>query len=69
LLFKTDEETRVNLLKEGPYSIGLPKESPDRIGQFMGYQIVKQHMEAEEISLKKLVEMPYNELLQKYKVN
>jgi hypothetical protein len=68
MLFKTDEETRVNLLKEGPYSIGLPKESPDRIGQFMGYQIVKQYMEDEEISLKKLVEMPYNELLQKYKV-
>jgi hypothetical protein len=68
MLFKTDEETRINLLKEGPYSIGLPKESPDRIGQFMGYKIVKQYMEEEEISLKKLVEMPYNELLQKYKV-
>jgi hypothetical protein len=68
LLFKTDEETRINLLKEGPYSIGLPKESPDRIGQFMGYKIVKQFMEEEEISLEKLVAMPYNELLQKYKV-
>jgi uncharacterized protein YjaZ len=34
----------------------------------MGYQIVKQYMEDEEISLEKLVEMPYNELLQKYKV-
>ncbi len=69
MLFKTDEETRINLLKEGPYSIGLPKESPDRIGQFMGYKIVKQFMEEEEISLEKLVAMPYNELLQKYKVN
>lgn len=68
LLFKTDEETRINLLKEGPYSIGLPKESPDRIGQFMGYKIVKQYMDEEEISLEKLVAMPYNELLQKYKV-
>ena len=68
LLFKTDEETRINLLKEGPYSIGLPKESPDRIGQFMGYKIVKQYMDDEEISLEKLVAMPYNELLQKYKV-
>jgi len=69
LLFKTDEETRVNLLKEGPYSIGLPKESPDRIGQFIGYKIVKQYMESEEISLQELVKIPYNELLQKYKVN
>lgn len=68
LLFKTDEETRINLLKEGPYSIGLPKESPDRIGQFMGYKIVKQFMEEEEVSLEKLVAMPYNKLLQKYKV-
>jgi hypothetical protein len=69
MLFKTDEESRVNLLKEGPYSIGLPKESPDRIGQFMGYRIVNQYMDEEEISLEKLVKMPYNVLLQKYKVN
>jgi len=69
ILFKTDEETRINLLKEGPYSIGLPQESPDRIGQFLGYKIVKQYVENNSITLGDLVNKSYNEILQKYKVN
>ncbi len=67
LLFKTDEETRVHLLNEGPFSIGLPKESPDRIGQFMGYLIVSNYAMEKKIELNKLLEVPYNEILQSYK--
>ncbi len=66
MLFKTDEETRVNLLKEGPFSIGLPEESPDRMGQYMGFKIVQSYMESEEISLEELLDKSYNEILQKY---
>lgn len=66
MLFKTDEETRVNLLKEGPFSIGLPEESPDRMGQYMGFKIVQSYMESEEISLDELLNKSYNEILQKY---
>ncbi len=69
VLFKIDEETRVNLLNEGPFSIGLPEESPDRMGQFIGYRIVSSFMENSEISLNELVKLPYNEILQKYKPN
>lgn len=69
VLFKIDEETRMNLLKEGPYTIGLPEESPDRIGQYMGYKIVSNYMNQNEISLEKLVKTPYNEILQKYKID
>lgn len=69
VLFKIDEETRMNLLKEGPHSIGLPQESPDRMGQFMGFQIVKSYMEDHDISLPELVKLPYNEILQKYKLD
>ncbi len=69
VLFKIDEETRMNLLKEGPYTIGLPEESPDRIGQYMGYKIVSNYMNQNEISLEKLVNTPYNEILQKYKID
>ncbi len=68
VLFKIDEETRMNLLKEGPYTTGLPEESPDRIGQFMGYQIVSNYMNEKEISLKELIKIPYNEILQNYKL-
>ncbi len=69
VLFKIDEETRVNLLNEGPFSIGLPEESPDRLGQFMGYRIVTKFMEDSEITLDELIKLPYNEILQKYKPN
>lgn len=67
ILFKIDEETRINLLNEGPFSIGLPEESPDRMGQFMGYKIVSKYMEASEKSINDLIKTPYNEILQKYK--
>ncbi|MEN9302651.1 MAG: hypothetical protein RL264_1080 [Bacteroidota bacterium] len=67
MLFKTDEETRVHLLNEGPFTIGLPDESPDRIGQFMGYTIVKKYCEENEPTLKELIALPYNTLLQSYK--
>jgi len=66
LLFKTDEETRMNLLHEGPFTIGLPQESPDRMGRFMGYMIVKQYMENNDISPNQLMSVPYNKILQKY---
>ena len=69
LLFKTDEETRMNFLHEGPFTTGLPAESPDRMGRFMGYVIVKQYMENNDISPKELISMPYNKILQKYQAN
>jgi hypothetical protein len=66
-LFKTDEKTRSNLLNEGPFTGGLPEESPDRLGQFLGWRIVKQYMENHSISLSQLNKITYNELLQNYK--
>jgi hypothetical protein len=68
LLFKTDQELNMNLLNEGPYSIGLPQESPDRMGRFLGYQIVKQYIDAEQPSIQELINKPYNQILQKYQV-
>ena len=67
LLFKTDEKTRSNLLNEGPFTGGLPEESPDRLGQFMGWRIVHQYMENHDISIAELNKKSYNELLQNYK--
>jgi hypothetical protein len=68
LLYKTDEKTRMNLLHEGPFTIGLPKESPDRMGRFMGYRIVCQYMENQEVDLQTLLQTPYHQILQKYEV-
>ena len=67
LLFKTDEKTRSNLLNEGPFTSGLPEESPDRLGQFLAWRIVHQYMETHDISIAELNKKSYNELLQNYK--
>ena len=67
LLFKTDEKTRSNLLNEGPFTGGLPEESPDRLGQFLAWRIVHQYMETHDISIAELNKKSYNELLQNYK--
>lgn len=67
LLFNTNEDPKQSLLKEGPFSIGLPDNSPDRMGQFLGFQIVSQYMESEDKSLEELVDIPYNKILKTYK--
>ena len=67
-LFKTDQELNMNLLNEGPYTIGLPQESTDRMGRFLGYRIVKQYIEANEPSISALLQTPYHQILKKYEV-
>ncbi len=67
LLFKTDEKTKTNLMKEGPFTSGLPDDSPDRLGQFLGWRIIKQYMDNHKISLAELNKISYNEILQNYK--
>ena len=69
LLFKTDQKTRTNLLNEGPFTSGLPNESPDRLGQFLAWRIVHQYMANHKISIAELSKKSYNELLQNYKAN
>lgn len=66
MLFKTDEESKLNLLHEGPFTIGLPDKSPDRMGVYLGYSIVSQYMNNNDISLKQLINLPYNTILQGY---
>lgn len=67
-LFKSDQELLMNLLNEGPYTIGLPQESPDRMGRFLGYRMVKQYIEANSPSIPNLLKTPYHQILKKYEV-
>jgi hypothetical protein len=67
-LFKTDQELIMNFLNEGPYTIGLPQESPDRMGRFLGYRMVKQYIDANEPSIPALLKTPYHQILKKYEV-
>lgn len=69
LLFKTDLRIRTNFLNEGPTTVGLSTESPDRIGQFLGYRIVKGYMSKNKaLSLQELIETKYNTILQTYEI-
>lgn len=67
LLFKTDERNTKNMLYEGPFTAGLPEKGPDRLGQHLGWQIVKNYMENSKTTFEELINTPYNEILQSYK--
>lgn len=68
LLFKNDERDKANMLKEGPFTIGLPEKGPDRLGQYLGWRIVQKFMDKNDISLEQLIKTPYNEILQAYEI-
>lgn len=70
LLFKIDEKTTINMINEGPFTPGLPDQnSPDRLGQFIGWRMVHSYMEQYDISLEELLKLPYNEILQEYEID
>ncbi|MEX1190890.1 MAG: hypothetical protein WEA99_02885 [Brumimicrobium sp.] len=69
-LFENNDRDKANFLNEGPQTIGLPEESPDRMGQFIGYQMVKGYMSKNKaLSLQKLLEEDYNSILQTYEID
>ena len=66
LLFDSNEKNRAYLLNNGPYTIGLPEESPDRMGQFLGYKIVLNYLQNNDIELNKLLDIDYKTILKSY---
>jgi len=70
MLFQLNERNEMNMLGPGPKTPGLPKEgAPDRLGQFLGWQMVKSYMDNNDITLAELAELSYNQILQEYKVD
>lgn len=69
LLFKIDERTTNNMVGEGPFTPGLPdQESPDRLGQFLGYRMVKNYMNNNEITVEEMLKLSYNDILQAFEI-
>ncbi|MCO5269200.1 MAG: hypothetical protein M9897_09925 [Brumimicrobium sp.] len=69
MLFSNNLQTKMNFLNEGPKTVGLPDSSPDRIGQFIGYRIVKNYMlKNKSLSLQQLLKTKYNKILQTYEI-
>ena len=44
-LYANDEIVKARFLKDAPFTSGLSKESPGKLGWFVGWQMVKQYME------------------------
>lgn len=70
LLFKNDELTKLGYFNEAPFTKGLPKEGPDRLGQFIGWKMVKKYMDSHsDLTLEKLMKVPFAEIMQSYKID
>ena len=66
LLFTQNEETHTFLLHNGPYSSGFSTESPDRMGQFLGWKMARKYLLDENISLKELMNIDFDKILKNY---
>ena len=67
LLFTSNEKTKAFVLNNGPYTIGFSEKSPDRMGQYLGWKMVRNYAFEEKITLKELIKLDYNKILKKYK--
>jgi hypothetical protein len=70
LLFQNDELLKLGYFNEAPFTKGLPKESPDRLGQYIGWKMVRKYVEKhDDITIEKLLKVPYAEIMQSYKID
>ena len=70
MLFDTNERNELNFLNPGPTTPGLPEEgSPDRMGRFIGWRMVKSYVENNDVSPAKLLKTDYNTILQNYEID
>lgn len=70
LLYTTNERDHTNFLNDGPTTSGLPtKGAPDKLGQFLGYQMVLSYLgEHPKTKLEELVKLPTTEIIKEYQV-
>jgi len=70
LLYSIDEKNIRNIFNPAPFTAGIPdQESPDRLGQFMGWRIVRQYMENNtDVTFQQMLDMPYTKILQSFEI-
>ena len=69
LLYQTEDMEIRNWMSDAPFTKGLPRESPPRVGVWMGWKIVKAYVEANpDVSLQDLMaENNHQKILNAYK--
>lgn len=55
LLFSTNPIINNKYLSEGPFTPGMPKESPPKAGVWIGWQIIRSYMENNEVTVEQLI--------------
>ncbi len=67
-LYSTDGELRLRFLEPAPFSkfgLELDNESPGRLGQYIGWQIVRAFMDKNEVTVQQLLNIPAEEIFKK----
>ena len=70
LIFDTDSQLFTRFLYPGPFSkfyLQLDAESPARLGQFIGWNIIKSYMDKNDVSIQKMLNTPSEEIFNKAK--
>ncbi|MFN3753400.1 gliding motility lipoprotein GldB [Flavobacterium sp.] len=70
LLFSSDSKLQNRFINLAPFSkfyLEIDNESPGRVGQWIGWQIVRSFMENNEVSLQDMLKMDTKELFEKSK--
>ena len=68
LIFDTDSQLYTRFLYPAPFSkfyLQLDAESPARLGQFIGRNIIRSYMEKNDVSIKKMLNTPAEEIFNK----
>lgn len=68
LLYDTSLKTQERFIREAPFSkfyLELDKEAPGRLGQFMGWQIVRAYMQNNDVPLQQMLNTPADEIFKK----
>lgn len=56
LLYSTDAKAITMFMTDGPFTSGFSDESPSRTGHWLGWQIVRNYMDNNKVTLKELLE-------------
>jgi gliding motility-associated lipoprotein GldB len=70
LLYSTDSNLQKRFIANGPFSkfyMDIEKDSPGRIGVWMGWQIVKAYMKNNSVTLQQMMEVDADEIFKKSK--
>ncbi|MFN3529672.1 MAG: hypothetical protein ACK417_07105 [Bacteroidia bacterium] len=64
LLYSNDRRMITRLMNDGPFTAGLPQDSPPRLGAFVGWKMVSRFMNKnKEVNLPELLQTPPQEIV------